>query len=206
MLNMSTFMIPLLKSSMLDTIRDIPIPMFMVVLSFMVPVTITIPGTGIIIIHDRLPGDLVSTGIHGQDGDFRMVSAMVGSVGVFTPTGAGGGRVVIVMDIDTAIIAVTGMVPGPVTEPVTGRAREVPHAMYTETGLPELEQEMLKDHSKPEARIREHGHRPNRTICIRIKREMFTRKIKVAAGIKNPIEKHHRERVKSLQLPKQKTK
>ena len=116
----------------------------------------------------------------------------------------GGGPVAIAMVIVMAITADTDMVPGPVTEPDIGRVSEVLHAMYTETGLPELEQEMLKDHSKPEARIREHGHRPNRTICIRIKKEMFTRKIKMAIGIKNPIKKQHREPVKDLQQPKTK--
>ena len=95
----------------------------------MVPVTIIIPGTGIIIIHGRLPGDLVSTGIHEQDGDFRLVLVMVGSVGGFTPIADGGGRVVIVMDIGMVIVVVTGTVPGPVTEQATGQGNEIHPAM-----------------------------------------------------------------------------
>ncbi len=101
----------------------------------MVLVTIIIPGTGIIIIHGRLPGDLVSTGIPGQDGDFRLDLVMVGSVGGSTPIGDGGGRVVIVMDIGTAIIAVTGMVPGPVTEQATGQGNEMHPAMSIATEI-----------------------------------------------------------------------
>ena len=95
----------------------------------MVPVTIIIPGTDIIIIRGRLLGDLVSTGIHEQDGDFRLVLVMVGLAGASTPIGDGGGRVVIVMDIGMAIIVVTGMVPGPGTELATGQDNEMHPAM-----------------------------------------------------------------------------
>ena len=109
----------------------------------MAPVTIIIPGTGTIIIHGRLPGDLVSTGIHEQDGDFRLVSVMVGSVGGSTPIGDGGGRVVIVMDIGMVIVVVTGTVPGPVTEQATGQGNEMHPAMSIATGVQVLNTQLM---------------------------------------------------------------
>lgn len=104
----------------------------------MEPVIIIIPGTEFITIHVRLPGDMVYTGIRGPAGDFLLVSAMVGSVGDFILTEVGGGHVA----ITTVIVMDTDMVPGPVTEPDIGRAREMPLKMYTVKGLQVLVQGM----------------------------------------------------------------
>jgi len=105
----------------------------------MEPVTGTTPGTERYIIHARLPGDLVYTGIPGPVGDFLLDSDMVGLDGDFILTVVGGVPVDIAMGIVMDIVEVTDTVPGLGTEPDIGRGREAPHEMYTVTGLQVLE-------------------------------------------------------------------
>ena len=124
---------------MWDTILVILIHMFMVVWSYMEPVTGTTPGTERYIIHARLHGDLEYTGIPGPDGDFHLDSVMVGSVGVFILTAVGGGHVAIAMVIVMGIATDTDVEHGPAIELVIGQAREAAHEMYTVTGLRVLE-------------------------------------------------------------------
>ena len=187
---------------MWDIILVTHIHMFMVVWLYMEPAIITTPGIDLIIIHARLPGDLGCTGIPGQVGDFLLDSDLVGSVGVFILIVVGGVPVDIVTDIVMAIVADTVEVPGQVTGPVIGRASEMLQAMFTVTDLPVLKREMSGGLKRVETQIHKCGHRQNRTTCIRIKKEMFTRKIKMAIGIKNPIKKQHREAGKNLRQPK----